>query len=567
MPDSLFEICKKAVDCLEDTLKQWTVTFGTELYESWDDPDKAIQRLVTKVWDLLDRKFDRQGAGSLFIRVPISDRLTLVCSTVKELCPGGNPEPWHFADMDNNYDREMKVAYYDLCDRLCPCRGDDKAREKRGLTGWVAVTGHPVLLNHENDKVALDRFSSDHPKSANKCDDYRQPVWSQRISEFHPEELAGNRRFVAVPIQSVVDSNKTIGVIRYSCSDQYPEITGFDQGLLEGAASIISALENLKRVKTRSSRVLLAEAKARQFESDGDFSEYLAFIAKHTMSEIASLYISLGPKENARLRLVDAFGLSKPIRNLRQKNRLRDYTHAKPGLTWRMQYHDFTSYPSVAAADGWTGLNTSVFYEKAFRRVGLLNFATRSREEQMQLVGDYRIQLLGGRLRIQSGTVPETCGVLKVEFPRVYDADSLYDKDDIEFLKTCSDVLAQELHRYRQLYDGSWFHDAGPEKATEFLRLLSGVARTNLFKGLDRKWQKPAANYLHENGSAIEAAVHGSELRLPKPETDWKSKLVVFLKTAGKTVAKTAAKTALKTAETELFNELMKILEHMFFPN
>ena len=551
MLDRLIEIGTQAVACLEDNLKQWTDIFGTTLYDAWADPDRATQRIVSQTRDALNERFRRSGECSLFIRVPISDRLVLIWSTVPELSPQGNPEPSYFVDFHKNYDRGLKVAYYDLCDRLCLCRADETPRKERGLTGWVAVAGHPVLLNHENDKVALDRFSLDHPETVEKCRLYGEPVWAQRISEFHPEQDAGNRRFVAVPIRSSVDSDTTIGVIRYTCADRDPEITGLDQGFLEGMARIVSALENLKRVKTRSDRVLLAEAKARQFESDGDFSSYLAFIAEYTMSEIASLYIRLGHEPEARLRLVDAFGLSKPVRKLRLRNRLYDYTQARSGLTWELQSRDFVSYRSAAEVPGWSGLNTSVFYEEAFRRVGLSNFASLPCTEQRQLVGDYGIRLLGGRLRVQDGSGSELCGVLKVEFPRVFDANRLYDRDDKEFLKACSDVLALELRRYRQFYGGSWFLNAGPEKATEFLRLLNGVARTNLFKGLDNQWRKLAANYLNDHKSAIEAAVHGNEFRLPKPESVWKSKVLDVLKSTG------------KTAGAELINEVMKALVHI----
>ena len=153
----------------------------------------------------------------------------------------------------------------------------------------------------------------------------------------------------------------------------------------------------------------------------------------------------------------DAFGLSKPVHKLRQRHQLLDYTSNKPGLTWELQSKDFQTYQSAAAAKGWAGLNTSIFYEGALRRVGLSDFATRNRKEQKQFVRDYRIKLLGGRLRTLNDREPEPCGVLKVEFPRIFDADTLYDKDDKEFLVACSEVLAQELRRYRQFYDGTWF--------------------------------------------------------------------------------------------------------------
>jgi len=386
------------------------------------------------------------------------------------------------------------------------------------LTGWVAVTGHPVLLNHENDKDALNRFSQDHIEFAPMSEEYGEPEWAGRISEYRKEDNAGNRRFVAVPIKSFVDSQKTIGVIRYTCPGSFPEVTGLDQGFLEGAARIISAIENLKREKIWNGRELLAQAVNRQFEFDGDFAEYLKFIAEYTMSEIASLYICLGQEPNTRLRLVDASGLSKPILALRQDKQLHDYSHSRTGLTWKLlQSHDFVRYHSVAEEAGWTGLNTSVFYEEALRKVGRPDFASLPQAEQRRLVEAYRIQLLGGSLRVRSGTGWELCGVLKVEFPRVFDADRMYGDDDIAFLGKCSDVLAQELHRYRQIYDGSWFKKAGPDKAEEFLRLISGLERLNLFKGLKDQWRVLASNYLNKNVAAIQAAAHNRELRLRKP--------------------------------------------------
>ena len=123
MPDRLLEIGRKAAECLEEALRQWAGTFGTHMQDAWTDPDMAIQRTVTDVRENLNQRFARRGECSLFIRVPISDRLVLVWSTVPELRPGASPSGSHFADLERNYDHELKLAYYDLCDRLCQARG------------------------------------------------------------------------------------------------------------------------------------------------------------------------------------------------------------------------------------------------------------------------------------------------------------------------------------------------------------------------------------------------------------------------------------------------------------
>jgi hypothetical protein len=542
MDDGVVEISKTAVHCLEDALKQWTDTFGTNLQKGWDSPDRVIEEIVAHAAGGLNEGRAgrrREGHCSLFIRVPISDRLKLVWSTVPELRPEQRPDSPHFANMEQNYDPNWQASFYNLRDRLCGNPAAEQARAERGLTGWVAVTGHPVRLNHENDSVVLDRISLDHPESAAMCQHYGQPVWARRISEFHTDTEPWNRRYVAVPIQSVVDPATTIGVLRYTCSDRDPEITRLDQGFLEAMARVISGLENLRRVKIRCHRALLAEANARQFESDGDFSSYLAFIAESTISEIASLYIRLEHKGEARLRLVDAFGISSDVRELRHKKRLHDHTRDKQGLTWKLQFGDFVSLASAAEARGWAGLNTSVFYEEAFRRVGLSDFTSKTHGEQQKFVKSYRIQLLGGGLRVQNNSGKDTvCGVLKVEFPRVFDAESLYDEDDRKFLKECSEVLKQELHLYQQIYDGSWFRHAGPEKAAEYLRLLRGAAKTGLFEGLEEDWKDAAGNYFNNHKEVVAAVLRGDELSMFDTGPTWKVKVARALEFAGPLAAR-----------------------------
>jgi hypothetical protein len=284
--------------------------------------------------------------------------------------------------------------------------------------------------------------------------------------------------------------------------------------------------------------LLLAEARARQFELDGDFCSYLKFIADSTISEIASVYIRLEHNGQACLRLVDAYGLSKPIRDLR-KRRLRDHTESKQGLTWRLQEPGFSACPSAAEAKGWAGLNTSAFYEEAFGTVGLSGFTAHPR----QFVKGFRIKLLGCSLRTHNGIGEETiCGVLKVEFPRVFDADGLYDDTDKDFLARCSKVLAQELHRYQQLYDGTWFRNAGPEKATECLRLLRGIEKTALFDGLDEHWKDAAVHYVKENRHAFETALHGNELGVPDGGAKRHGKVAAFFTSVGQLAANEAVK-------------------------
>jgi len=416
----------------------------------------------------------------------LTDRLILEFST-NEIFNNKYEVPCadFFYKIEDNYNQTRGEIYYDLRDKLCDdvSKKGVVARKTRGLTGWVAVTGIPLIVNSSRNDEVLEDMIKENPAAESKCFHYGYPMWGHRVSEL-PNAREWSRRYMAVPIFSQINKSKAIGVIRYASPINSRKLTHGDLLFLESVADLVSAINNVKQVKILCSREGMLEKENLAFEKFGDISEYLLFLCQTLRSRISSLYINLNINGKPILRLLDAYGISGLTGDLRTQ--LKDYSAEDSGLT----YHIFKSrelkpvkHASVLKGPLWSGKNTKIFYGKALGELSVPDLETNleNKEFQKALLSRHPINLLGFCLQEKNFPV----GVIKVEFPSTYDDSQHYNQSDKDFLEKCSEVLSRELHQLQSFINLDWFEKAGSDNVISFVRHLSQISRYNLIADED----------------------------------------------------------------------------------
>jgi hypothetical protein len=474
----------------------WIELFGNRFGKTWEDPNIGIIELINKARKQLAESVgednDEFAHITLFMRDPLTDRLILEYSTEPELlCEEAKRPSFNlFRDIKQNYDPDKKYCFIDLCDSLV---NDDEKRNEicrlsRSLTGWVAVSGLPLKVNNSRSKDNLTDKLKEQKAYKKACDKYGYPLWSYRVSEFpKPEDESGwSTRFMAIPINSVIKPNKTIGVLRFSCGiDSKNELSELDLLYFRSVAEIISVLKNMAQVKILCSRDALLEKEAMLFRQTGDFSSFLKFIASVMRSEICSLYISLKIKDEARIRLVDAHGISGCTGDLR--DRIKDYSHERTGLTYGIsKLCDLETKMEISVVDSsdWKGINTKIFYGSVFKKLRVKSLENKLEDEdsQKKLLQSHPIKLLGCNIKEKAYPV----GVLKVEFPNTYDDNLHYTESDPKFIRECAKSLKEELKNYQNFINGKWFESANEKSVDDFLRYLSQINKFQLIVEKDQ---------------------------------------------------------------------------------
>jgi hypothetical protein len=222
-------------------LEKWSTHFGVGFKETWEGAQRADQGRMETITDLVvtaqlrlnHRDPGRLGQASLLLRDAREDRLLLRYSTAQNML-NGRANPNQVKDHRAYYDETLNCYYYPLFDKLVEPseRSSRKAQEARGLTGWVAVTGHHLLVNGEYGKLGLPTLDEDRPETKGECQTYGCPVWGHHVSET-PSDPAKPKRYIAVPVKSTAEPKKTIGVLRYACLSRGRELSGCRFGLAQ----------------------------------------------------------------------------------------------------------------------------------------------------------------------------------------------------------------------------------------------------------------------------------------------------------------------------------------------
>jgi hypothetical protein len=425
--------------------------------------------------------------------------------------------------LDENYDRDNNVVFYRLHDRLCPDaeKASPEHALRRGLTGWVAVTGQYLKINNERAQSLLEDLEKERPDIRHHRTLYGRPVWGRRTTEVADKSAADwSKRYLAVPILLNNHTQQVIGVLRYTCELNGPELTDIDRTILENLATIISAVLSLDRIKAVTSRAERLKLEIPHLRTSGDLNQFLKFLSTSTRSKIASLYVWLPINGRSVLRVLDAYGLSGTVADLRDQ--LADDEEITSGLTWQI-FRDHLSDPiameSVAESKNWRGLNSSVFYGEHFRQLGLKNIMEDLARGRQSTLEHHPIKLMGMSL----GTQERPLGVVRVEFPTTFDSEAHYGAADLDFLKQCGDTLLTELEDVQSFISGRWFAGAGREAAGEFRRLFLLVERTRLVRrneaeaywtNIEEYWRRYGEDVLREAKTTRADLSAGDRVRL-----------------------------------------------------
>ncbi|GJL65121.1 MAG: hypothetical protein NPIRA05_00920 [Nitrospirales bacterium] len=469
----------------QELLLLWAEIFGLKVRSAIEYPNDIFKVVVDRTQAILNRFNEREGEVCLFLRNPVTDRLILERSTVSCLNPGTVPPPTQlFENMKNNYDPASQTAFYDLYDRLSSQseKRSEYSRKMRGLTGWVAVSGHPLLINDQNDlNDLISKLKIDIPLQST-CLVYGMPLWGNRVTEFlYEDPHKWIKHYLAVPIKSIINPNCTIGVLRYACSLESQELNEMDQWALSWLAQIISNIKNLEYEKTVHDRNKTLPHRIAHLRENGDLHSFLEFLATSLRSKIASAYISVTEEDKTKLRLIEAFGISGKISDLRKKGEIEDYSHERSGLTWQL-YESFQNrvkvYSSVGDDKAWTGRNTDIFYKHALAKLGFefISEQLRNQSERGPLVRSYSIKLMG--MGLSEKNVP--VGVLKVEFPSDYDSSFHYKDEDRQFFQDCAEEIKLELVKYKDMINGKWFKKSNDQSVCEFVRIAGYIFQNKL---------------------------------------------------------------------------------------
>lgn len=492
------QIQRRVLSDSETLTGLWRRFFGDMINYVWEETppkktqierssiSKAIVQLIHEATVHLNKNAEpnRVGEASLFIREPHNDRLVMAYSTSASLREPDVTDS-RIANWAENYDPVRKVLYYSLCDRLTTARSIDSSREQRGLTGWVAVAGHYLLVNGEQDSIILNLISKIRPDTSPACNRYGYPFWGHRMSEA-PSDPARPKRYLGVPVKSVVSPDITIGVLRYACPLEGAELTVNDLAFLEEIATIIGALLNLEPTKVRALREADLPHQTDNLKRNGNLDDFLSFMSWSLRSQIVSAYLDIGHvlDDKAHLRLIDAVGIDGTVAKHRKK--LNDYTgsdQSKKGFTWWLYKTASLSRPtvqeSVVLHDSWSGRNTEIFYQSALSALGIKN----DQQDIRKAVSQYRIKIMGMPIIAKDG---KRIGVLKAEFPSCFDDKDHYDRDDKEFFVRCSQVVSEYLQHINDLLSNKLFNDQQDDQGV-FFRAVREILRTNLLQKKEAK--------------------------------------------------------------------------------
>lgn len=551
---TLAQIGSMVFEGVDEVQGLWKEVFGSGFSQVWNHPKLTQRDILRKALAVLNSKSSRVGHVTLLMREPLSDRLILELSTQSEL-DRGSPEPpdGFIRNKQENYDSKLRAVYYQLHDKLCGSdheRRTQVSREHRGLTGWVAVTGHYLKINSERAGILLEDLPKERPELREAINRYGLPVWGRHASEIlEQSQIDWNKRLLAVPIFSVNREKRvSIGVLRYSCELSGPELNEIDRIFLSSIASLFSAIENLESMKAITSREDRRDLEIANLHATGDIHRFLRFLASSTQSEISSLYIRLNFGDSEILRLVDAHGIDGKIFDLRDQ--IMDYSQSQSGLTWGLyeEHHGRAIiFESVLDSDSWKGKNTQIFYRKHLSRLGLSEVDKKLDEGRARdVLKDYRIKLMGLSLGYNSKAI----GVLKVEFPTCFDSNLVYSDLDRKFLESCGDALTSELSKIQGFIDGSWFNNATEKDTVEFLRLVRQVTAFQLLReGESNVCQERGNEYFEKYKIYLEEqAKHSLFAQDIEDDPYWREIRDQALKTSITTFTKRAIELALGVA-------------------
>jgi len=463
-------------------LRLWDEAMGGDGCAS-DNLERSLRRILKVANDYLNVP-DRFGQMSLFFRDPFKDRLNLIASTVPELNPNCSPLNGHFICQKENYDPADKVCYYELYDRLLPSeryRFDKEYSKRRGITGWIALTGCPLKLHgRPSDELIRVQFPNDHRFQC-LLNEYGFPISGSRISETLAEiATSGWTQYLGAPVISATNNSVTIGVIRYTAKLEQPLVEESDLEFLKGVAHLIAVVIRNSNANRHLSRQIKFASAYSNFKQKSRYHDFLGFVADSLSSKIASVYVAFWIGNERILRLVDAYGISDPVAKLRFTSKLADYSESGTGITWNLLggNSDKPRVLDVRDDTGWRGRNTLIFYQPAFLSRGI-RLADRNDAGALEgIVKSYSIRLMGCRLKPRGSSLP--VGVLKVEFPTSYDAEESYGDEDIEFFESCRDALSGEVGLLSAFLDGDWFIGDTKPDLNEFARLLTTIITLNL---------------------------------------------------------------------------------------
>ena len=472
-------------------IEKWKEHFAKNLDETWEgfcpkfehDPmiemPDAIKDIVNTAKDRLNTFGHRTGEASLLIRDPREDRLVLTYSTSGNLNKG-TADPTQVRDQNKYYDASLRRYIYPLHDTLTDAydRLSENSRKVRGLTGWVAVSGHYLLVNGEYGSKGLENIAEDRPETLAMCQTYGYPIWGRHISEA-PSDPAKPKRYIAVPVKSSNDPECTIGVLRYACPRTGAELNQADLVFIYELAQLISAMLSFEAATTRSFRQSLFPDESDNLRRNYDFRQFLHFIAVSMRSSIASLYIEIGDvsssHKGSKLRLVDAYGIRSAIGPLREH--IKDYPEGDRGFTrwlFDQQGREPIVENSVHTHKSWEGKNTEVFYGQHFSKL-----KTGSTENlPTELARKYRIKIVGLPIYYKD----EKIGVLKVELPNRFDDRRHYGPSDLTFLQQCASELGPVLYEMRLLLKGEYTPSDDIRTIVNFTRLVAQLFRIRLVK-------------------------------------------------------------------------------------
>ncbi len=469
-------------------LERWKAHFGSGFEATWDGTQRVDQSQMRTIEDLVQtaqshlNQRDRQGRlgeASLLIRDPREDRLVLIWSTSTNL-RDGQANTNDVRDPSHYFDDARRCYFYPLFDRLVQPkeRNSRRSRDSRGLTGWVAVTGHHLLVNGRHGKQRLGGLDEDRPETKRACQTYGYPSWGHHVCDF-PYDPARPNRYVAVPVKSTADTTKTIGVLRYVCSCSGKELSDADLCLMRELADLISASLGLDATITRALRGSHITERKENLRRSYNFGEYLEFVAHSLRSSIASIYLDVrgivGESES-NLRLLDAFGIIEPVAYLR--NGLKDYLPGEGGFT-RYLFDAAPKEPSVQASvhlhGSWKGKNILAFYGQHFK--ALIKGGEEAEGELTEVAKRYKIKIMGMPLFCGD----ERVGVIKVELPNSFDDSRHYDKDDQAFFAEAAAALGEVVGEFRSFLRCELFaRGQSPHVVGNLARMIAELLRTRV---------------------------------------------------------------------------------------
>ena len=449
---------------------------------------RTIEDLVRTAQERLNQRDQRGriGQASLLVRDPREDRLVLLYSTSSNLrkCQANANE---VKDPGHYFDGDQRCYFYPLYDRLAEPRerNSQLARESRGLTGWVALTGHYLVVNGKYGKHGLVTLDEDRPETTSACQTYGHPIWGHHICETASDPTKPDR-YIAVPVKSSADTSRTVGVLRYACPCTGRELSDADLFLLRDLSDLISASLGLDATFTRALRGSHITERQEHLRRTYNLGEFLEFLARSLRSNIASVYLDVGDivgSGESMLRLLDAFGIGASVAHLRDE--IQDYQPREGGFTrWLFDQpsKDPTVVPSVHVHKSWKGKNTLAFYGEQFRTLMEGRGATRG--QPTEAAKRYEIKIMG----IPLFSDGERVGVVKVELPNSFDDSKHYDKNDQAFLASQAVALGEVLGDFRSFLKCQWFvPHPNPHTVSNVARMAAELLRTRVVSPAEAK--------------------------------------------------------------------------------